>query len=369
MPLVETLARLRRLAGGLPSGPIAADLDWADLIGRPDLLRRELREALHGAVPGQSAALDECWELLASPPCQESFLRGQAIARARRPDAPAPAAARLYRNAVRLVASAGAAAALRREEVPAAAWNGLARWWRAAIERFDGPAGPTPPMPHGWPAGALRQAAAQFSAAGWDTSWPAFWTAWWREERAPRAPAASVPLAGYFAGAGFLADLTIACVEPRGGFLIEHPDGALRPLGGALVDAVTAAAGRPCKGIAWRVAPRAEFPAGALPLDGDSLGAAAAAGFALFDANLAYDPRCLLLAAVGPEGALRPVGGEIEKLNLAKSQGFRKAAVAAATNLSGDDLKRAGPPDTRRLGTVREAIDFARLTQAAPPWL
>jgi hypothetical protein len=198
---------------------------------------------------------------------------------------------------------------------------------------------------------------------------PAFWTAWWLAERAQPAQAATIPLAGYFAGKGFLADLELTCVEARVGFVIEHPDGALRPLGATLVDAVVAASGRPRKGIAWRIAPRAEFPAGALPLDGDSLGAAASAGFALFDADLAYDAQCLLLAAVGADGALRPVGGEIEKLNLARSCGFRKAGVAFDSSLSGEDLTRAGPPVTRRLRTVREARNFARLTQAAPPWL
>jgi hypothetical protein len=370
VPLVETLERLRRLSAGSSATPVAPDLDWADLIGPPDLLRREIREALHCADSGETTtAMAECWRRLSSPACQESFRRGHAIARARRPEQPVPIAERQYRHAVWMVASGGAAAALRRERVAPLAWSQLARWWRGGIERFGGVTGEVPPVPPRWNGTAVREAAAQFSGAGWDIHLLAFWTAWWLGERGAPASVSSVPLAGYFAGTGFLADLALTEVDPRGGFAIEHPDGALRPLGGTLVETILAAAGKPRKGIAWRIVPRAEFPAGALPLDGDSLGAAAWAGLALFDADLAYDTQCLLLAATSPDGALRPVGGEVEKLNLAKAQGFRKAGVAFDSNLSADDLTRAGPPITRRLRTVSEATRFARLTQAAPPRL
>jgi hypothetical protein len=363
MPMHETLARLGRLVEGAPSRGVAPDLDWGDLIGPTDLLRRELRRALD-SVSGLRA-IGECWDRIAHPACEANFARAQAIARARRAESIATAGTRLYRHAVWLVASAGAAAVLRWSPNRAQVWDELALWWRRGVERFGGPAPGIPSLPRHWKADATA-AMPLFAAAGWDVRTLGYWTAWWHREPVQVGRTATIPLAGYWAGAGFLADLALASVHPRGGYLVEHPEGALRPLGDRLVNAVTAAAGTPRRGIAWRIAPRAEFPDGTLPLDGDSLGAAAYAGFHLLDENLSYDPLCLLLAAVDANGELRPVGGEKEKLSLARAHGFRRAAVAFDSDLSNEDLALAGPPVTWRLRTARDARDFARPSHRPP---
>jgi hypothetical protein len=370
MPLERVLPRLRRLAGTAAPQPGLMDFDWADLTGDAALLPRELRAAVRGAGSRDpEAEIRECWDLIGRPDCLDKLRRFHAIERALKPGSEAVWSDRLYRNAALTIATAGAAAALRAARNPRQAWEGLTEWWREGAGRFRYRVGADAAAPGGWRADAPREAVAAFRSAGWDVNLLGFWTCWWMEDPAGSAARYAVPLAGYWAGTGFLAELVLTAVEPDGGYLIEHPDGALRPLGESLLKAVAAAAGAPRKGIAWKIEARADLPGQSLPLDGDSLGAAAAAGFSLFDGDFTYDPRCLLIAAVGPGGRLQGVGGEVEKLKLAKAGGFLKAGVAFDTDLSDDQLRQAGPPLTRRLRTVEEARRFARATQVDAPWL
>jgi hypothetical protein len=346
------------------------DFDWADLTGDAALLPQELRAAVQDATArNPEAAICECWDLIVRPECLDRLGRFQAIERALKPGSGTVHSERLHRNAALLIASAGAAAALRSATDPSQAWEGITEWWRKGAERFAFKVGNSIAAPVGWRAGAVQEAMAAFRSAGWDSGLLGFWTRWWLEDLAGSTARYAVPLAGYCAGTGFLAELLLTATEPDGGYAIEHPDAALRPLGESLLTAVAAAAGVPRKGIAWKIDARDGLPSQSMPLDGDSLGAAAAAGFSLFDGDFTYDSRCLLIAAVGADGRLERVGGQIEKLKLAKAGGFMKAGVAFDTDLSDDQLRQAGPPITRRLRTVEEARRFARATQVDAPWL
>jgi len=370
MPLERVLPRLRRLAGAASPQPGLMDFDWADLTGEAALLPQELRGAVRDAAERDPLPeMRECWDLIRQPDCLDKLRRFHAIGRALKPGSEAIWSERLYRNAALMIATAGAAAALRAAQDPRQAWEEMQDWWRKAARQFEYRAGRDVAAPPGWRADALREAAAALRSAGWDTGLLAFWTRWWLEDPTGSAAKYVVPLAGYCAGTGFLAELLLTAAEPDGGYLIEHPDAALRPLGESLLAAVAAAAGVPRKGIAWKIDAGASLPGQSLPLEGDSLGAAAAAGFSLFDGDFTYDSRCLLIAAVGPGGRLERVGGQIEKLRLAKAASFSKAGVAFDTDLSDEQLRQAGPPITRRLRTVEEAKRFARATQVDAPWL
>ncbi|MGC9949081.1 MAG: hypothetical protein ABSF64_22155 [Bryobacteraceae bacterium] len=370
MPLERVLPRMRRLAGAAPPQPGLMEFDWADLAGDAPLLPQELRAAVRDAATvDPEAEIRECWDLMERPDCLDRLRRTHAIGQALKPGSAAIWSERLYRNAALLIASAGAAAALRSAENPGQAWDGMTKWWRDAANRFAYRVGEDLAAPPGWRASAPREAAALLRRAGWDSGLLGFWTRWWLEDVAGSAARYAVPLAGYCAGTGFLADLVLTAVEPDGGYAIEHPDAALRPLGESLLAAVAAAAGVPRKGIAWKIDARTGLPGQSPPLDGDSLGAAAAAGFSLFDGDFTYDSRCLLIAAVGPGGRLERVGGQLEKLRLATAAGFTKAGVAFDTDLSDEQLRQAGPPETKRLRTVEDARRFARATQVDAPWL
>lgn len=370
MALDRVLPILRPLAGTPSAQSGLMDLGWADLIGQNAWLPQELRAAVRDApAHDPEPEIRECWNLIKMPDCLERLRRFHAINRAVKLEAEKIWSERLYRNAALLIASAGAAAALRVQRTPRQAWQRMTAWWSSAARRFAYRVGDKVGMPPGWSVDAHRQAAAAFRRAGWDLSLLASWMCWWLDDLAPSEAKYVVPLAGYHAGTGFLAELALTTCEADGGYLIEHPDAALRPLGETLLAAIRAAAGAPRKGIAWKIDAAGDLAGGGLTLDGDSLGAAAAAGFGLFDGDFSYDPRCLLIAAVGAGGRLHRVGGQLEKLALAKARGFHKAGVACDTDLSDDQLRQVGPPDTRRLRTVEEARRFARVTQADAPWL
>lgn len=362
MALELVLERLLRVVAEEAAGARNLAFDWADLIGSPDLLRLQLSAAVRGAaVCDPNRALGEIWNLIGRPGCLARLRRELAIAHALTSESVAPWAERLHRNASLLVATAGMAAC--REQARAGssrAWSGLCEWWKIAAERFEFALGPMPSNPPpDWPE-SIQGSCAVFQEAGWDTGLLGCWSRWWAGERLSSCPTYEIPLAGVCAGAGFLADLVLAIVAPNGAFTIEHPEGALQPYGESLMATVAKAAQDSPRGVAWRIRPRMELPKGMLPLDGDSLGAAAAVGFRLLRRNLPYDHRGILLCAVLPDGRLGRVGGEVAKLEAARAGGFGKAGVAADSELTADDAWRMLPLQVRRLRTVAEAEQFAR---------
>jgi hypothetical protein len=344
------------------SGARSLTFDWADLIGAPDLLRRQLWAGVRGAAEcDPNRAFGEIWNLIARPACLARLRRELAIAHALTSESVSPWAERLHRNVSLLVATAAMAAC--REQARGGstqAWSRLCEWWKTAAERFGFAAGPVPPNPpRDWPR-SMQGTCAALEEAGWDTGLPGCWSRWWAGETLSSRPAYEIPLAGVCAGTGFLADLVLEIVAPNRTFTVEHPEGALQPYGESLMATVARAARESRRGVAWRIRPRVELSKGMLPLDGDSLGAAAAVGFRLLNRNLPYDRKGILLCAVLPDGRLGRVGGELAKLDAAKAGGFGKAGVAADSELTADDAWRMLPLQVRRLRTVGEAERFAR---------
>jgi hypothetical protein len=368
MALELVLERFLRIAGEQPSGAKQLDFDWADLIGPKDLLKRQLIATVRGAAEcDPTEALRQIWSLTGRPTCLAKLRRDLAIAYALGPGLEAPWAERLHRNVCLLIAAAGVAACqVQAQAGSVQAWFLQIEWWKAAAERFGFTVGAVQPKsPPDWPK-SLKGACAAFQNAGWDSSLLGCWSRWWAGESLSVQKDYEIPLAGCCAGTGFLADLVLVSVDPNQHFTIEHPEGALQTYGESLTATITDAARGSRKGVAWRIRLRAELPKGTLPLDGNSLGAAAAVGFRLLNGNLPYDHRGILICTVLRDGRLGKVGGESAKLEAAKAGGFGRAGVAADSELTGDDIRRMLPLQVKHLRTVAEAEQFAR---NPPPYL
>lgn len=108
--------------------------------------------------------------------------------------------------------------------------------------------------------------------------------------------------------------------------LVEHPESALLPLGGTLLEGLRRAwQSARGKSICWNL----RTSRGAR--DGDSLSAAAAIGMRLLLEKESYDPSCLILARLNEDlMSLEPVGSEFEKIQEARRQLVRRVVIASS---------------------------------------
>jgi hypothetical protein len=370
MALAEVRERLVRISQGQSSAG-GQSFDWRDLIGESNLLRGALHDAVCSAAthdPG--AELREIWDLMVRPASLARLKVDLAIQYAVTSRETPPWADRLHRHASLLIASAaieccraranagGSEANAGGSEANAGgndAWQEQLAWWIAAGGRFGFAIGAQPDTPPDWPR-SLAGTCAALQAAGWDANLLGYWSRYWGEK--PRVLATCrAPVVGVCNGRGFLAHLILEWIERRP-FTIEHPEGALAPYGESLLATVAAVSRGSAKGVAWHIRVLEKLPKGVLPLDGSSLGGAAAVGFRLLNRGRPYKADTILICAVGANGRLERVGGEVAKLQAARDSGIRRAGIAMDSDLSADDQARLTGLTIERLRTVREAERF-----------
>jgi hypothetical protein len=336
---------------------------WQDLAGRYDLLRRALRQAVEQANEDDPAPLlDECCRWLADDRapgqiatfCREEYPRADVDV------------ARLHRHARALLATAQAAVAAWQAVGRPAACERLLQWGREAADLLGGQAAEgvgelTCRWTDGDPAALIRSAFAALARLGWRVTAALHWTLHWLDAPVPQAALRlRVPVAGCHAGHGFLSDLTLTPLDGAEGQLVVHADSALRPLGKQLLAAVHAAWQRTGQGVRWALTVPEDGVPPWLPLDGDSLGAAATVGFRLLRERRPCDPACVLAARVDENGDLSKVGHEKEKLEAALRAGMKRAGVAARTDLTELEVDsfRGRGLDVQRLRTVEQAVEL-----------
>ncbi len=162
---------------------------------------------------------------------------------------------------------------------------------------------------------------------------------------------------GYGAGRGFVGTLELRELSGAGGELVEEPDTALQPYEQDLVATVAGEWKRRGEhSVCWGLK-----LATAMPVGGDSLGAAAAVGFSLLSQGRSYDSSCVLTAAVDRDEGLHPVGHEREKLEAALKGGKRRAGVSEETELRPMEIIDFASRgiEVRKLRTVGEAEEYA----------
>ncbi len=287
---------------------------------------------------------------------------------------------RLYRNACALLATAQAAVAARLAVSHPDAYVRLLEWAKEAATRLGGQsADGVAELHERWtdaePIALVHYAYDALAQMGWQVSAAFYWTLHWLHDyREGSGHSLRVPVAGYHAGRGFLADLRLEHIG-KGKFtaayqnrLFEHPDIALRPFGRQFLDALNQAWQRTThqsslttpQTVCWTLTVCDRGVSPTIPLDGDSLSGAAAVGFQLLCNGQLYDPTCLILARVDEGDRLKPVGCVREKLEAALRHGIKQAAVAEGTNLTGivEEFRRRGL-EVKRLRTLAELLEFA----------
>ncbi|MGA2136962.1 MAG: hypothetical protein ABSH50_32120 [Bryobacteraceae bacterium] len=198
-----------------------------------------------------------------------------------------------------------------------------------------------------------------------DADTGAIWSDWLRRP-GRTSPSMKVPIAGHCAGAGFLAELQLYSIASTPPVAVEHPELALEPLGAQLMEAVGEQARTKGISFMWHIVVRDELGAQLAPLDGDSLGAALAAGVELMSRRLTYNPGCLLIGRVLEDQRLGRTGYEREKLVRARSAAFTRIGVALDSGISDTEIEAMKPVVVRRLGTIRDAVEFAALRKPVP---
>jgi len=320
-----------------------------------------------------TSALREAWELLRrdAGTVQGAITREYAD-RAVDPD-------RICHNARAMVATAEAACAVKRASSHASAWLiFLDSWRRAARDLSRVAVSASPPNVSGWsslgtpdPTGLLQHARGELAGTGWPLAALSHWTLYWL-----RVPPAShklaMPLAGWCQGGGFLAHLELTLLDSGKGELVEDPEIALRPLGNELLRTLEEQRERRTrKSVSWALT-------GTLPdepLEGSSLGAAAAVGFALLDSGEPCAGGTLLLARVRDDDGLERVGDEKAKIDaaiLSRTQPpIRRVGVAKNTALSSSDIAHLSSPGVslELLADVSSAVAFASGRRALERYL
>jgi hypothetical protein len=286
---------------------------WRYLAEKHDLLRRALAQAIRQAADAAlDAPLDECRSLLEGAAGVVQVLGYEFY-----PDLGVDTD-RLHRNACELIGSALRARAAVRE-----AGEGAAGRLRETLS-----------------GGALE------------------WALSWLERTSAPDGGVILPVAGYSGKVGgFLARLHLTRLGGGEAVLVEHPAMALRPLGPTLLETMRAVAGALPAPVCWRLSTE-DVRSAEMPLDGDSLGGAAAVAFALLRTGGLADRDCVVVAKVAGD-RLDSVGHEKEKLWEAARRGLKRAVVAEDAALSQadlDDLKAAGLEVVMR-GTVAEAVE------------
>jgi alpha-glucoside transport system substrate-binding protein len=350
---------------------------WQRIGGSYDLLRRALVEAVRGnegVDPGP--LLEECWSLLSSPQAREQVARFH-----RREPHYAGVdvdAARLHRNACALMATARAAHAARVGDVLA-----LARWASVAGALLgwlgtDEPVAVSDKSPA--PAAELVDRVFRtLSDQGGRVQGARMWTMAWlprsavppgssHDDARPTSdaepglldgPSVRVPVAGCFDSKGFLADLCLYRL-PGDGELVPHPETALQPLGTQLLGALRAV-WEPCgQSVCFTFGVRDASVPSWVPLEGTSLSGAVAHGLKLLARGHEGDVGRVIIAQVGADGVLEPVGHEKEKMQAALEGGVRSVVLAADSPVpeTCTDRYRQSGLEVVRARTLREALEL-----------
>lgn len=350
---------------------------WQRIGGSYDLLRRALVEAVRGnegVDPGP--LLDECWALLSSPPAREQVAKFH-----RRDDHYAGVdvdAAWLHRNACALMATARAAHAAQVQDVPA-----LARWAAVAgalLGRLgtDEPAAVSDESTA--PAAELIDRVFQaLTDQGGRVEGARVWTLAWlprssvppdsSDDDAPLAndgepgllegPAVRVPVAGCFDGKGFLADLCLYRL-PGELELVPHPETALQPLGTQLLGGLRAV-WEPCgQSVCFTFGLHDASVPSWVSLEGTSLTGAADFGFKLLARGHKGDVARVIIAQVGDDGGLEPVGHEKEKMQAALEGGVRSVVLAEDSPVPQTCIERyrQSGQEVVRARFLREVLDL-----------
>ena len=173
-------------------------------------------------------------------------------------------------------------------------------------------------------------------------------------------------------------DLRLHLLDATGGPLVEHPDLALTLADTSFLSTLQAGwehGGR--QSVCWSLTlryPTLESLSGLPRLIGDSLGAAAMAGFLLLSQSQFYDQKCIILARVDGEN-LKGVEHEKEKLDAVcgwnasnASERIVRAVVSAKTALT-----QSQQQEFQRIGlrvlvqqTVSEVVQVAQVAIRLP---
>ena len=189
---------------------------------------------------------------------------------------------------------------------------------------------------------------------------------WWLRSPDRTPPSMRVPVAGHCAGAGFLAELQLYSIAATPPVAVDHPELAMEPLGSQLMETVGEQARSKGISFMWHIVVRDELGGQLAPFDGDSLGAALAAGVELMSRRLTYNPGCLLIGRVLDDQQLGRTGYEREKLWRARSARFARIGIALDSGISDAEIEAMKPTAVRRLRTIRDAVDFAALRKPIP---
>lgn len=373
-------------AGGLPCMQELRDelallsagqwVAWQRIGGSYDLLRRALVEAVRGNEGvDPDPLLEECWSLLSGPRARAQvakFHRREAHYAGVDVDADW-----LHRNACALVATARAAHAAQVQDVPA-----LARWAAVAgalLGRLDTDEPAAVAAESTAPAAELVDRVFRtLTDQGGRVQGARVWTlAWLRRSSAPpgsshdNAPAASdapgllegptvrVPVAGCFDSKGFLADLCLYSL-PGDCELVPHPETALQPLGTQLLGGLRAV-WEPCgQSVCFTFGVHDASVPSWVPLEGTSLSGAAALGFELLARGHKGDVARVIIAQIGADGSLEPVGHEKEKMQAALEGGVRSIVLAEDSQVPETCIERyrQSGQEIVRARSLREALDL-----------
>lgn len=344
---------------------------WEYLAGiNFDILRKALHEAVDSnQLVTSETQLQQCWHVLTDERIRDQIDAYYYDKRGHHKADVDIDIGRLHRHAVGLLATAGAALTARMyckrnfaEEDFALfrQWIGRSLQWLAST--------PIPgyiPVP-GKETDPVNLINNTFSRLAWQEGLPVacarVWTLHWLQSIPPsyelKIPVALVNEVS----TGSLVFLNLIKQEYRE--LFEHPDRALYPLGQTFLKTLKSAwesTGGTQGGVCWKL-----LSNDWRPLDGDSVGGAAAVGFRLLQEERPYDPGCLIAARVGQDlfsdpAKLDKVAGEESKLNAALNRGIRTAVLAKNSYLTAtqDEEFRDKGLAIQRADTVDRAMEIA----------
>jgi len=267
-------------------------------------------------------------------------------------------AVRLARHARAMIASAGAAAALRRDDAQA-----FVDWWAEAVPLLAGVVNGLPSLQWEWsksdpndPHALLDYAAGIFCQAKWEVAGAQDWTRHWLLRSGfPRLViplrTMTVPVLAHESGEGCVSQLRLELLTNGESRQYEAIQGAFYPLGGDLVSCVNEACSRVQGTVRWSLIPGKGASAA---MRGKSLGAAAHVGAVLLDTNRPYDQRCVITAQMEGD-RLVEVTCEREKFEEAAKQGYRRGGVAVGVKAKLDSETF----EVVELATLEEVVLFA----------
>jgi hypothetical protein len=344
--------------------------EWERLAGTDPLLYRGLRDGVKRSDPEDRPVFDEIWsDLLASEHQIANYFAS----------CPNVDAARLYRNACLLATTARAAVAACSSTADADAHTGFIRHWRNGLRVLNKP-------------GPLEDALDAAVGSAWNattlhTPEPLDrarelvletyrnlpktaeslqlreWTLYWLCNSVKGMRHLEIPLVGYGAEGGLLADFSLVRFDAGEG-VIEHPELALQALDKDLLQAVQRAwkaEGSGCP-AGWGIKAR-ETRSPVKPLGGASMEASAFLGFRLLRNGGRYDSAWIVSASAHEDDRrLRSVAHERGKvIHLAGNvRNISDVVVAGDSDLLESELEswRAAGIHVHKLLDLHQAEEF-----------